>query len=56
MLKSKFAESFYGVTVETLRQWINQNPELKKKLKEIGYNKNSKLLKPKEMEILQEYL
>ena len=56
MLKSEFARDFYGITVETLRQWINSNPELVKKLKEVGYNKHTKLLKPKVMELLQEYL
>ena len=56
MLKSEFARDFYGVTVETLRQWIKRNPELVKKLEEVGYNKYNKLLKPKVMEILQEYL
>ena len=55
MLKSVFAKKFYDVTAETLRLWINANPELMEKLDKVGYKKRSKLLKPKEIELIRQY-
>jgi len=55
MLKSKFAKQFYDVSAETLRLWLNDNPELMKKLVEIGYKKRSKLLRPKEIELIRRH-
>ena len=55
MYKYEFAEQFYSISSETLRLWINENPELLEKLEELGYKKRSKLLKPKEISLIREY-
>ena len=55
MFKSEFALSYYGITSETLRQWINKNKNLLKELKLAGYNKHSKILNPKEIELIKKY-
>lgn len=56
MHKREFAESYYGVSLETLRKWMNSNKELQKELKAIGYNYRSKVLKPTEMELITKYV
>ena len=55
MYKYEFADKFYSITSETLRLWINENPELLKELEKLGYKKRSKLLKPKEISLIREH-
>ena len=55
MFKTDFAEQFYGVSAETLRRWIKSKTQLVEKLEETGYNKHSKMLKPKEILLIREY-
>jgi len=55
LLKSEFATEFYNISTETLRRWIKSNPKLVSELKEINYNNNSKLLKPKEIALMRKY-
>jgi hypothetical protein len=55
MLKSEFAMTYYGISSETLRKWINRNNDLLNELESIGYNKRSKLLTPKEIELIKRY-
>ncbi len=56
MFKRDFAESYYGVSLETLRKWMNRNEELQNELDKIAYNKRSKKLKPTEMELIRKYI
>ncbi len=53
--KSELADR-YGVHIETLRMWIVNNSKLLEELQSIGYNKNKKLLNPKELQIIEKYL
>ena len=56
MHKREFAESSYGISLETLRKWMNRNKELQAELDKMGYNKRSKKLKPTEMELIRKYI
>ncbi|RLD59899.1 MAG: hypothetical protein DRJ01_10660 [Bacteroidetes bacterium] len=55
MSKSVFAKEFYSVSSESLRRWIKGNSKLMSELKEIDYNSNSKLLKPREITLIRKY-
>ena len=55
MFKSEFAREFYGISSETLRRWVKGNSKLMNELEAIGYNNNSKLLKPRDIALLRKY-
>ncbi len=52
--KSVLAKN-YGVTVRTMMTWIHRNPKCRRELKELGWNPNSKIMKPSEVEVLIKY-
>ena len=53
--KSELAER-YGVNAVTLRNWINGNEELLNELSKIGYKKNVRILRPKELDLIEQYI
>ena len=53
--KSELAER-YGVNAVTLRNWINGNEQLLTELKKIGYKKNVRILRPKELDLIEQYI
>ena len=53
--KSELADQ-YGVNAVTLRNWINGNEELLKELIKIGYKKNVRILRPKELDLIEKYI
>ncbi len=54
-LKSELAD-MYGVNRRTILNWLHRSAVLKKKLKEFGYNTNSHLLTPKQVELIFEFI
>ncbi len=55
MTKGELAKK-YNVSVKTLVNWIYKNSELYKILKSYGYNETDKVLTPKQIEFVYEYL
>lgn len=44
------------VALKTLARWIQANPNLKKELEELNYNKYRRTFTPKEVEVIVRYL